>query len=178
MQNDGLKQTEQALMPMLSISWLTQATLECVTSIKYAFYLAAAKSRAVVRNFSGMLHSSGAASTESCHAFPLPSQPCQPAYPEGGLAHWETGSCQTYLLKREGVTCGVAKTKKSSRWSSCSMIPLPPGAPTEKSRIFHCIHHPIIGKETPVFPELQNELEIAHCGCTVSLLWAKGDVKN
>lgn len=58
------------------------------------------------------------------------------------------------------------------------MIPLPPGALTEKSRIFHCIHHPIIGKETPVFPELQNELEIAHCGCTVSLLWAKGDVKN
>lgn len=165
-------------MCMLSISWLTRATLECVTFIKYAFYLAVANGSSVVRNFSGMLHSSGAASTESCCAFPLPSQPCQAAFPEGGLAHWETGSCQTYLLKRGEVTWGMAKTKKSSRWSSCSMIPLPPGVLTKTSRIFHCIRHPIIGKQTPIFPELQNELEIAHCGCTVSLLWAKGDVRN
>lgn len=44
----------------------------------------------------------------------LPSQPCQAVYPEGGLAHWKTCSCQTYLLKRAGVTWGMAKTKKSS----------------------------------------------------------------
>lgn len=109
-------------MHMQSISWLTRATLECVTFVKYAFYLAAANSRSVVRNFSDMLHSSGAASTERCCAFPLPSQPCQAACPEGGLAQWKTGSCQAHLLQRGGVTWGMAKTKKSSWWSSCSMI--------------------------------------------------------
>lgn len=98
-------------MSMLFISWLTRATLECVTFIKYAFYLAAANSRSVVRNFSGMLHSSGAASTESCCAFPLPSQPCQAAYPEGSLAQWKAGSCQTFLLKRGGVTWGMAEPR-------------------------------------------------------------------
>lgn len=57
---------------MLSISQLTCVTLECITFIKYAFYLAAANNRSVVKNFLGTLHPSGAASTENCGAFSPP----------------------------------------------------------------------------------------------------------
>lgn len=75
---------------MLSISWLARVMLECITFIKYVFYLAAANNSSVVKNFSCMLHSSGAASTESCCAVPLPLQPW-PAGMAWGREAWHTG---------------------------------------------------------------------------------------
>lgn len=90
--HNGLKQSKHSWL-VLSISWLTRATLECVTFIKYAFYLAAANSRSVVRNFSGMPHSSGAASTESCCAFLLP-----PATLPGSISWGRAGTLETWLL--------------------------------------------------------------------------------